>query len=391
MNDVLRRLLHLPEQATALARDIDGLHYFVITVTMLGWLGVTLAAGYFIIRFRRRYVGQRTREVHAPLAFELTVIGALLAMFLLWWLIGYRQYVRVREVPEDALEVYVTAKQWMWKFAYPDGRSSVAVLTVPQGQPVKLLMTSRDVIHSFFVPEFRIKQDVLPGRYTTAWFQADKAGTYQVLCTEYCGLLHSNMWGSVVVLEPSRFEEWLAESRPAGEPRGPGTTEAPARGKAVAEPPSVAESTRTGVGIGMAEQGRDVAERYGCLGCHTTDGRPHIGPTWRGLYGTSVELANGDRVRADEAYLTESMMDPRFRVVRGYQPVMPSYQGMLHPAEAAALVELIKSLRAEEPWRGPVVPTWEGAPERGPTGAAMPAAPGAPTPQGGDQRREPRP
>src|SRR5438552_1456918 len=161
-----------------MAREIDELHYFIISVTLVGWITLTVLALYFVFRYRRRSEKQPTPRVTAPLVVEVGLTLMLLAFFLVWWAIGYRQFVRLRMPPPGAMEVYVTAKQWMWKFAHPDGRSAISVLTVPANRPVKLLMTSQDVIHSFSVPSFRIKQDVLPGRYTVAWFEATKPGTY---------------------------------------------------------------------------------------------------------------------------------------------------------------------------------------------------------------------
>ncbi len=351
MNELLRDLLFLPEQASTVAREIDLLHYAVIGVTMVGWLAVSLATAYFLLKYRRRHEGQRTHSVHASARLEAALVLGLLALFLAWWFVGAAQFVKLREPPAGAMPIYVTGKQWMWKFAYPDGRSAVSVLTVPVGRPVKLLMTSRDVIHSFYVPAFRIKHDVLPGRYTTVWFEVEKAGTYDIFCTEYCGLLHSNMLGRVVALAPEAYDAWLESTQP--HPPGP----APAPGT-----PEIVASA-TGTSTALAVRGREVAARFGCLGCHTLDGRPHIGPSWAGVFAADVELEGGKRRRVDEEYLTRSMMDPRAELRAGFSPVMPSYQGLLPPAETAALVELIKSLEhAEEP--RPLIPPWTGRPPR---------------------------
>jgi cytochrome c oxidase subunit 2 len=226
--------------------------------------------------------------------------------------------MRVRVPPPDAAEVYVVAKQWMFKFGYPDGKASVGTLYVPAGKPIKLVMTSRDVIHGFYVPQFRLKQDLVPGRYTTAWFEATTPGVYEILCAEFCGTGHSQMRGQVLVLSASDYEAWL-EGSPTG----------------------------TSDGLDLVVVGSDVAARRGCLRCHTTDGSPHIGPSFAGLYGRTVDLESGAAVVADEAYLTASMMDPLAQLRAGYRPVMPSYKGLLPPAETAALLELIKSLRGE--------------------------------------------
>jgi cytochrome c oxidase subunit II len=356
MSDLLRRLLNLPPEASSIAASIDALHFFVIAVTMLGWLAVTVAAITFIIRYRRRHGETRPQAgAPAPRGFELGVVVGLLGLFLLWWVIGYVEYLKIREPPKDAMEVYGVGKQWMWKFSYPDGRSSIGILTVPAGRPVKLFLTSRDVIHGFYVPAFRIKQDVLPGRYTTAWFQVDEPGTYQIMCTQYCGLLHSNMWGSVVALSPADYEKWLQRTEPAES----GASE---EGAGLAEEAVPGGLARTGVTLGLAARGREVAARYACFNCHTIDGRVHIGPTWKDLYHSRVPLEGGGEVRADEAYLTESMMDPRAKIVRGFTPVMPSYQGVLEPADVAALVEYIKSLALPNVAPKPAIPVWTGKP-----------------------------
>jgi cytochrome c oxidase subunit 2 len=248
------------------------------------------------------------------------------------------------------MDVYVTAKKWMWHFALPDGPNANATLTVPAHRPVRLLMTSRDVIHSFYVPDFRIKQDVVPGRYTETWFEATKPGRYRIYCTEYCGTWHSQMLGEVVVMEPAAYDQWLAQRRQglAGRTDVSGGAE-------------FGHETFRG---DLVTHGRRLASVYGCFKCHSLDGQPHIGPTWVDLYRRKTLLANGQTIVADEGYLTESMMDPYTKVVKGFAQVMPSYRGRLTAPEAAALVEFIKSLRSEslentpakEPVYGPVQP-----------------------------------
>ena len=314
MNDLLRALLDLPPQASTFAAGIDLLHAFVIGTTMLGATFVFGMAVFFLIRNRRRRPGELTAEIRASAPMELTLIGGLLTIFLVFWIIGATQYDRMMTPPPDAIPVYVTAKQWMWKFSYVDGRSSMDVLTVPVGRPVKLIMNSRDVIHSFYVPAFRVKHDVVPGRYYTAWFQATTPGSYDIRCAEFCGVSHSNMLGSVRVLSAEDYGKWLASTTP-GEARD------------------------------LVAEGLDVAARRGCLSCHTVDGQPHIGPTWAGLYGSSVRLEDGRTVIADDGYLTKSMIEPHADVVAGFKPVMPTYRGVLPEPEVAALIELMESLK----------------------------------------------
>ncbi|MCA1664490.1 MAG: cupredoxin domain-containing protein, partial [Myxococcales bacterium] len=269
-----------------------------------------------------------------PASIEALIVGGLFSLFFAWWVIGFRQYVRARVAPENSYDIYVSAKQWMWKFAYPEGSRSIAQLYVPAGRPVKLIMSSRDVIHSFYVPDFRLKQDVLPGRYTTLWFTVKEPGTHQIFCAEYCGTNHSTMRGEVIALDPADFGKWLAANG------GDDTTTPPPPDR----DPSLALELGRSRPMSLVRLGQEVSAQQGCLRCHTLDGTPHIGPTWAGLFGASVALADGSRVTVDEAYLTESMMDPLAHIRAGYQPVMPSYLGRLHPAETAAIVALIKSL-----------------------------------------------
>ena len=221
MNELMRTILWLPEQASTFARPVDELHYFVITVTMLSSIAVGLLAFGFFFKYRQRRVRQSTPIVIPSVRFELAVVVVPLVFFLAWFVQGYRDYVWYTTPPKDAMDVYVMGKKWMWKFAYPDGPNAIGTLHVPANRPVRLLLTSRDVIHSFFVPDFRIKMDVLPGRYTETWFEATKPGRYQILCTEYCGTWHSQMWGEVVVMPPAEFDELddPAAGR-AGRPRG---------------------------------------------------------------------------------------------------------------------------------------------------------------------------
>lgn len=346
MNELLRRILNLPPQASTVARDIDGLHYFVITVTMIGAAAVGIAVVYFVLRYRRsaRRGGDQTPDERSgrsqggmPLAFEFGVIGFLVSLFVLWWIIGFRQFVDLQDPPEDSLDVYVTGKKWMWSFAYPGGGASNTVLYAPVDRPVRLVLSSRDVIHSFYVPAFRIKQDALPGRTTTAWFEATEPGTYDLFCAEYCGAGHSTMRGQIVVLSAVEYQEHVEEL--------PRVEIASGR----YDEPSVLGGEVTGQPLSLAAMGERVATERGCLRCHTVDGAPHIGPSWARLYGSRVPLAGGGSVVADEAYLTESMMDPRAKVHLGYRPVMPPYQGLLTAAETGALVEYIRSLREVDP------------------------------------------
>ncbi len=334
MNDVerwLRLLLQLPEPGSSFARDIDRLHFSVITVAMLGALLVTLASLWFVMRYRegarRRPRPSRRQTRRVEFAFSVLALG----LFITFWVVGFRQYVALRTPPAKTLDVYVVAKQWVWKFSHPEGIDELETLTVPAGQPVRLVMTSRDVIHSFYVPAFRIKHDVLPGRYVSVWFEAVTPGRYEILCAEFCGLSHSEMRGEVRALSPVDYARWLKDRKPA-------------EGKSL-------------VALGEA-----VAARRQCLACHTSDGRRHVGPSWRGLFDSWVTLDDGRRVLADEEYLTRSMMEPMTDRVAGYRPVMPTYQGGLPNGEVAALLEYIKALRDPPDPRVAALPPLGGEP-----------------------------
>lgn len=346
MNELFKTILFLPEQASTIAPSLDHLHYWVIGTTMVVSTACGMSALYFFVRFRRRHDHERTTPVAPPRWFEPLVVVVPLATFLTWWVIGFRGYIRITTPPPGAMDVYVTGKQWMWKFSYPGGPNSIDTLHVPAHRPVRVLMTSRDVIHSFFVPSFRIKQDVVPGRYSQTWFEAVAPGTYQILCAEMCGPGHSVMRGDVVAHEPAEFEAWLAEQR---------------RGRQ--EQRDVGESARVPEAADLVQQGERVAAEAGCFKCHSIDGTPHIGPTFLDLYLRPERMQDGAVVVADEGYLTESMMDPLARIVAGYLPVMPTYQGRLSPPEAAALLEYIRSLRTVgRPPSEPVGATYRPAP-----------------------------
>lgn len=334
MNEFLRSILFLPEQGSRFAERVDHLHFFVIVTTMIMSTAVGLGALSFFVRYRRREENQKTPHIESPWWLEVLFVSVPLTFFLAWFVLGYRQYIWLSTPPADAMDVYVMAKQWMWKFNYAEGPNAIATLRVPANRPVRLLITSRDVIHSFYVPAFRIKQDALPGRYTQTWFEATKPGRYPIWCAEYCGLSHSGMFGEVIVMPGPEYDAWMAEQK-----RG-----------LVARTDSGDTATVDGTPTrgSLVEQGRLLALRHGCVKCHSLDGSPHIGPTWMDLYKRKERLEDGSSIVADEPYLTESMMDPRAKIVAGFQPVMPTFRNELSPPETAALVEYIKSLRSDQ-------------------------------------------
>ncbi len=330
-DDLMRKLLFLPDARSTFAVPVDRLHFFVITVTMIASTITGLLAFYFFFKYRERRPNQSTPVVVPSVKFEFVVIGVPLFFFLLWFVQGFKDYVWYTTPPKNATDVYVMAKKWMWKFSYGgEGPNAIGTLHVPVNRPVRLLMTSRDVIHSFFVPDFRIKQDVLPGRYTETWFEASKPGRYQVLYSRYSGSWHSQVWGEAEVMPGPEYDQWMIEQK---------------RGLS-AQVDSGGDDGPSFHGS-IVEYGKKIAMAQGCVKCHSLDGEPHIGPTWLDLYGKRETLDNGETVVADEAYLTDSMIDPRGKIVKGFKPVMPTYKGRLAAPEAAALVEFIKSLRTQ--------------------------------------------
>lgn len=336
---MFQSLLALPEQASGFAVRVDWLQigqfvgFWALGLVLLGF------TGYFLVRYRRPSDLRgpvRTPRVTAPVWLELGVAGVLLVFFVAAWAVGFRQYASADAASADDFEIYVIGKQWMWEFEYPNGRKTVGELYLPRGRRVRLLVTSRDVIHSFFVPEFRIKRDAVPGRYNSVSFTPTRTGTRRVLCTEYCGTAHSRMWAEAVVLEPEAFGRWLSTGR-APDPTG-GVSEPRPLEPGDSVPPERAS---------LAQRGRREAGRLGCLGCHTVDGTIHLAPTWRNLFGRREVLESGDTVVVGAGYITESMMRPQEQIVRGFEPLMPSYQGQVDPSQTAAIIEYIRALSTD--------------------------------------------
>jgi cytochrome c oxidase subunit 2 len=319
--DLARHALGLPVEATPTAASVDSLHAAVITTTLVGTACVAAVTFVFVLRYRRtREAPAATPRIVASGFREWLTASAVLALFVGFWAVGYVQYTSIERPPSGTLVVYVTAKQWMWQFTYADGRSSEDVLVVRAGTPFELVMTSRDVIHSFFVPSFRIKQDTIPGRWVTLYVDAAAPGSYPIYCAEFCGVAHSHMLGEVRVLDEADYAVWEREATHDG----------------------------------YAARGREVAASHGCLSCHALDGQKRAGPSFAGLYGSRVPLDDGRVVIADEAYLTHSIVDPLADRVAGYPAMMPSYHGQLSAEETGALLELIRSLRDTLPTQGRV-------------------------------------
>jgi cytochrome c oxidase subunit 2 len=305
----------LPEQASTFAARTDALFYFLCAISIVVAAGIIATLFYFSIRYGRKgdeRVPLKGQVINHADTRRLEILWSAipLAIFLgiFWW--GASLYANVTTVPDDALIIYVVGKRWMWKTQHVGGQREINELHIPIGRPVKLLMTSEDVIHSFYVPAFRVKTDVLPGRYTTMWFEATKLGDFQLFCAEYCGTKHSQMIGRIVVMEPNAFQTWLGG----------------------------------GAGGTLAEAGEKRFNDLGCPTCHKDDGKGR-GPILRGLFGRQVKLSTGDTIVADESYIRESILEPRAKQVAGYEPVMPTYTSQLDEEGVVELIAYIKSLQ----------------------------------------------
>jgi cytochrome c oxidase subunit 2 len=300
-----------PPQASTFATRVDALYFALLAIS--GFFSVLIAAlvVVFSVRFRRKSAGELPRPIHGSMALELTWTIIPLGIVLVIFVWSADVFVSARRVPPGAMEVYVVGKRWMWKTQHMTGQREINELHVPIGVPVKLTMTSEDVIHSFFIPAFRMKQDVLPGRYTTAWFEATTTGDYHLFCAEYCGTKHSQMIGAIHVMEPAAFQTWLA-------------------GGATGSP---------------AEEGEKLFQSLACITCHRADSQGR-GPRLEGLFGRSVRLSTGETIVADADYIRESILNPTAKVVEGYQPIMPTFQGLVSEEGVMQLIGYIQSLQA---------------------------------------------
>jgi cytochrome c oxidase subunit II len=303
----------ITSSASDVGRSVDAIFWALTAVCgfMVLLLGVLIL--YFCIRYHRRSQAPRTLSSVSQTPIEIAWVAIPLLIFLGLFVWAGVVFFHMSRPPDDALEIHVVGKQWMWKIQHPDGRREINELHLPVGRPVVLLMISQDVIHSFYVPAFRTKQDVLPGRYSRSWFVPTKTGVYHLFCAEYCGTEHSRMVGKVHVLEPAEYASWLARE---------------------AEPKSVVAS------------GERLFLSRGCAGCHVAGG-PIRSPLLEGIFRKPVALANGTTIIADERYLRDSILLPNEHVVAGYDPVMPTFQGQLAEEEVLQLIAYLKSLTVE--------------------------------------------
>ncbi len=302
-----------PEQASTFAPHVDALYVYLVTLTAFFTIAISAAIIFFAVKYRRRQHGELPRPIAGSMVLELTwtIIPLMIAMSIFIW--GASIFFKAYRAPQQAMEIYVVGKQWMWKFQHQTGQREINELHVPVGARVKLTMTTEDVIHSFYVPAFRIKQDVVPGRYLQTWFEATKTGKFYLFCAEYCGTNHSGMGGYVYVMEPAAYQQWLAG--------GSGTESA-------------------------ASQGQKLFQQRGCASCHQVEagGQQGRGPTLYGIFGHQQQVEGGGAVTVDESYVRESILNPQAKIAAGFQNIMPTFQGQLNEEQILQLVAYIRSL-----------------------------------------------
>ena len=299
-----------PDQASTFAKDVDMLYFFILAVCSFFALAVAVSVIYFGLRYHRTHEGEIGARIEGSLPLELlwSVIPTIIAMFMFGW--GATVFYHLRRPPEDAMQIYAVGKQWMWKFQHPEGQREINELHIPVGRPIKITISSEDVLHSLYFPAFRTKMDAIPGRYTELWFEAEKVGSYHIFCTEYCGTNHSGMTGTVTVMDAAEYQAWLQGG---------------------------------GVGGSLAERGARLFENLACNSCHLDTGRGR-GPSLKDIVGTTVQLEDGSSATVDDAYLRESILNSQAKIVKGFTPLMPTFQGLISEENLVALIEHVKSL-----------------------------------------------
>jgi cytochrome c oxidase subunit II len=300
-----------PPTASAAAPEMDLLYLLIAAVSAFFVVLVAALVVFFTVKYRRRGPHDVGADIHGSLILELswTIIPFILAMVMFVW--GADLFFRLSSPPANAMDVWAVGKQWMWKVQHPEGVREINELHVPLGRPVRVTLGSEDVIHDFAIPAFRVKMDAVPGRWTTLWFTATKLGTYHIFCAQYCGTKHSGMVGEVIVMAPQDYEAWLAGARSM---------------------------------TSAVQSGERLFTDLACITCHKTDSSAR-GPTLVGVYGSTLQLAGGGTVVADENYLREAIMNSQARVVQGFQPIMPTFQGQVNEENLMQLVAYIKSLK----------------------------------------------
>ncbi len=302
----------LPVEGSTMAGEIDSLFYFTYWVSVVIFIAVIAAIVYFVVKYRRKHANEKTERVHESKLLELTwiVIPTILTMIVFTW--GFQSFLKMGIAPPDSYEITVRAQKWAWQYEYPNGKITNNELVVPADRNVRMVMSSSDVIHSFFVPAFRVKMDVVPNRYTMVWFNA-KEGEYPLFCTEYCGTLHSDMMSDVKVIPQAEFDEWIQE--------GVGNTD----------------------DMPLEELGELLYTQQACSACHSVDGTRIVGPSFQGLFGAQREFDDGTSAAADENYLRESILNPGARVVAGYPNGMPPSYSSLSERQVSALIAYISA------------------------------------------------
>ena len=302
-----------PVRAATSASNLDALFIFLLLVTGMVTIMIFILVTVFALRYRYSRV-EKSTPILGSVGLETTWSLVPFGIFLIFFVWGAVLYFQERTAPADSMQIYVVAKQWMWKLEHPDGQREINELHVPVDRDVKLIMTSQDVIHSFFVPAFRLKQDVLPGRYTTLWFHAIRPGTYHLFCAEYCGTQHSGMIGSIIVMNPAAYEAWLSGGGGEGS---------------------------------LASTGQKLFQQLGCGSCHRSDTQGR-GPNLVGVFGKPVLLEDGRTVVADENYVRESILNPGAKIVAGFKNIMPSFQGVVNEEQLLSLIAYVKSLQGSQ-------------------------------------------
>lgn len=305
--------LWLPVQGSTAASEVDWVFRLILAIAVVFFVGIVGAMTWFVVRYRRRVGFAARRRVHHSTWLEITwsVIPFLLLVVI--FSAGLTGFMGMAAPPADALQIRVVGKKWVWSFQYPNGYIDDA-LHVPANRSVQLIMSSDDVIHSVYIPAFRLKRDVVPGRYTKLWFEATEPGEYDLYCAEYCGTKHSDMYSRVVVHRPGEYSNWLEKASNFLETMTP------------------------------ADAGKLLYQRRGCAQCHSLDGSRMVGPSFYDLYGETAVMDSGERVTVDENYIRESILEPQTKARAGYRKVMPTYQGQLKEEEIDAIIQFIKTL-----------------------------------------------
>ena len=306
--------LWLPSQSSTVAGEVDGVFSLILWISMAFFVGIVGALVWFVVRYRRRDGVPAARQVHHSTSLEIawSVIPFLLLIVI--FAAGFTTFMGMAAEPDNCYEIKVVGKKWVWSFQYPNGYIDDA-LHIPVDRPIKLVMSADDVIHSVFIPAFRVKRDVIPGRYTSLVFQATEVGTFDLFCAEYCGTKHSDMYSDVVVHRSGEFAAWLEKASNFLETMSP------------------------------ADAGKTLYKRRGCIQCHSVDGSQMVGPSFYQLFDQQAVLDTGETIEVDENYIRESILEPQAKARSGYRKVMPTYQGQLKDEEIAAIIEYIKTLK----------------------------------------------